>query len=110
MNEKSNNPVPETNVVPIMEAAIKTYIERSAVYGPGGFEEHGKILLALFPKGLTLQTEEDFSRWVVFNMLLTKMCRYGKHILLGGHQDSIHDLGVYSFIMEDFDARSNNRK
>jgi hypothetical protein len=104
------NPVSETNVVPIFEEAMKTYIERSKVYGPGGFEEHGKILLALFPSGLTLSTEEEFSRWVVFNNILTKVCRYAKHLNKGGHQDSIHDLGVYSFIMEDFDARSNNRK
>lgn len=104
------NPVPETNVVPLLEEAIKTYIERSKIYGPRGFEEHGQILKALFPEGLTLSTEEEFSRWVTFNMLIVKICRYAKHITKGGHKDSIHDLGVYSFIQEDFDARSNNRK
>ena len=104
------NPVPQTKVVPKMEAAIQTYIERSAIYGPGGFKEHGQVLKALFPNGLKLETEEELSRWVVFNMLLTKVCRYAKHMTSGGHQDSIHDLGVYSFILEDFDESANNGK
>lgn len=104
------NPVPATNVVPIMLKAIRTYIERSKIYGEGGFEEHGNLLFALFPKGLTLTTPEHFSRFVLFIMQTVKLCRYAKHITTGGHSDSSHDNGVYSFILEDYDARVNNGK
>lgn len=107
--EDQYNPVPETQVVPLMLKAVQTYIERSKIYGAGGFEEHGKLLKALFPDGLTLETEEHFSRFVLFIMQTVKICRYAKHITTGGHKDSVHDNGVYSFILEDYDARVNNR-
>lgn len=107
---KKKNPIPNTNVIPLMEEAIRTYIDRSKVYGEFGFEEHGEVLKAMFPDGLTLKTEEEFSRFVLFIMQTIKICRYAKHITKGGHKDSAHDTGVYSFILEDFDERSNNRK
>jgi hypothetical protein len=92
------------DVPAILEAARKTFEERGKVYGHGGFAEHGQVLRALFPDGLLLSTAEEFSRFVLFNNLLTKFCRYAHNLKAGGHRDSVHDMGVYAFILEAYDA------
>ncbi len=104
------NDVPETNVIAIFRQAMDTYMERSSVYGADGHEQHGKLLKVLFPKGITLETEEEFTRFILFIFKTAKVCRYSRNIKKGGHRDSVHDVGVYSFILEDFDERANNRK
>lgn len=91
----------------VFKAALATHLERKATYSPGqksGFEKHGEVLAALFPDGLTLKGEVEFSRFVLFTMAQIKFMRYAENLLKGGHQDSIHDLGVYSFILEAYDA------
>ena len=57
----------------------------------------------LFPNGVTLKTEGDFNRWGTMNMIVAKITRYANAFESGGHQDSIHDLGVYSFMQEELD-------
>jgi hypothetical protein len=37
--------------------------------------------------------------------MTVKLSRYAANFEKGGHQDSVHDLGVYSFLLEDFDDR-----
>lgn len=90
-----------------LREAIKTFEARDKVYGKG-FLKHGQVLKAMFPDGLTLTTETDFSRWVLFNMVLVKIMRYAENFLKGGHQDSIHDLGVYAFLLESHDEEASN--
>ena len=99
----------ELTTIDFMKKAEKTFEERSKVYGHAGFQEQGKVLEALFPSGIHIEGSEDFSRWVIFNHILTKICRYAKNMHTGGHNDSIHDLGVYSFILEAFDANLRSK-
>lgn len=82
---------------------LHTMNERQEVYGPAGFVEHGELFKAIFPKGVTLKTAADFSRFVLLVNIGTKMCRYAKNFEAGGHPDSIHDLGNYGFILEAYD-------
>lgn len=93
----------------IMQDAALTHESRAAVYGTKGYKKQGKVLNALFPNGIVLKTEDDHTRWHLFNMCLAKLCRYAENFERGGHQDSVHDQGVYSFLLEemDYDAAAN---
>lgn len=86
----------------ILERAIETFKARSAVYGKGHYD-HGRVMAALFPSGLTLRSPGDFTRFATLNMMVAKLCRYTNNWDKGGHADSVHDLGVYSFLMEEID-------
>jgi hypothetical protein len=96
--------VDETEVSKLMTAAIQTHLDRVAVYGEKGHDQLGEVLAALFPDGLTLQTPAEFSRFHVFQMIVAKVNRYANNYTGGGHADSIHDTGVYSFVLEAKDA------
>lgn len=88
-----------------LKDALATAETRSKVYGGTGKEGHrltGAAMAQLFPDGVVLKTAEDFTRFLLFSMLMTKIGRYAINIKYG-HQDSIHDLGVYAFLLEDFD-------
>ena len=93
-----------------LEEAIKTAESRETVYGKGhaGHNAHGAALAALFPEGLTLKTPEEFTRFILFALCTMKMARYAKNFTEGGHKDSAHDAGVYSFILEDYDDASKS--
>jgi hypothetical protein len=86
--------------------AIKTAEEREKVYGVEAHSGHtltGAALAELFPDGVTLKTAEDFTRFLIFSMMMTKIGRYAVNFDKGGHKDSAHDCGIYSLILEDTD-------
>ena len=85
-----------------MRAALNTFAERNAVY-KDTHTMHGAVLQAMFPDGITLKDPLDHSRYVTFNQIVGKLCRYATNFLDGGHPDSIHDVGVYAFILEAID-------
>lgn len=93
-----------------LKKAVRTARERGKVYGHDGSEVIGRAIAMLFPDGLTLKTPDDFARFSIFNMQMAKIGRYARNFSKGGHGDSAHDTGVYSFILEDLDDRVNNRK
>ena len=90
-----------------IEEALKTYKERNKTYGDN-YYKFGKVMKELFPNGLTLQGEADFNRFGVLYMIVAKVSRYANQFKSGGHQDSIHDLGVYAFIQEELDIYYKN--
>ncbi len=96
--------------VEIMQAASETFAERAKVYGEEGYRSHSKLVSSLFPEGITLKTEDEFTRFWLFNMLIVKLTRYATNYAKGGHQDSVHDLGVYAFILESFDTRMADKE
>lgn len=112
LNTELKKDAAKSGLVKKLEEAIKTAESREAVYGKGhvGHSSHGAMLSALFPNGITLTTPDDFTRFILFIMLTTKLARYAKNFDKGGHKDSAHDAGVYSFILEDYDDNANNRK
>ena len=88
----------------LMQEGAKTFAERAAAYGPT-YHVHGSIMTALFPNGVELKTKEDFNRYAILVNITTKLHRYCTNFRKGGHQDSIHDLGVYAFILEELDQK-----
>lgn len=91
-------------VVDRMADAANLFEIRSAQYGEA-YLQHGYIMAALFPDGLELKTAEDFNRFGIMNMMVSKLNRYSNNFGNLGHQDSSRDLGVYSFMLEEVDER-----
>lgn len=83
----------------LLRRAAELFEERNPVYGDS-YTRVGKLLAVLFPDGIQLTTEEDFSRYHTFQLCLMKLVRYGNQLQLGGHLDSARDLQVYAAILE----------
>lgn len=96
--KKERNHSAVTNIA----QALSTYVERNRAYG-NSYHKFGTVMAALFPNGLTLNSVEDFNRYGVFFMQISKLIRYSTDPKKG-HLDSVHDLGVYSFMLEELDA------
>jgi hypothetical protein len=92
----------------ILQAAAATFAERNKVYGDN-WTKIGSAMQALFPDGITLVTAEDHVRFYYLLSVVQKLTRYSNNFATGGHQDSIHDVVVYSAMLEDFDAGSGER-
>ena len=93
----------ESPVSKIMEEAIKTFEQRHKVYGDN-YKLAAKALEAFFPNGLPLKTVQDHERFHIFMLIIVKLSRYSIN-WSEPHQDSIHDAGIYSFMLETIDAR-----
>lgn len=91
-----------------IEAALETFKARNTSYGDS-YLRHGIVMSALFPDGIELKTQEDFNRFGVLNMQVSKLVRYTQS-WDRPHIDSSHDLGVYSFIQEELDHHYHNEK
>ena len=80
----------------------RLYQERGAVYGDD-YKRHGAVMAALFPQGVFLQTPKDFNRFALFVHIMTKVGRYSKTFVQGGHPDSLNDLAVYATMLNEID-------
>jgi hypothetical protein len=84
------------SVIDIFAKAVETFKEREEKYGDTRYPVT-KILRILYPNGISLSTEQDFLEFHIFQLVIGKIVRFA----YSGDQDSIHDAGVYSFILED---------
>lgn len=93
------------SVADMLREAAKTTEERGKVYGDSreNFDAVGRTLKGLFPNGVELNTSEEFARFSLVLLLTLKLARYTNNFAKGGHDDSVHDLGVYAFILQDND-------
>lgn len=96
MSERNHSTV--TNIA----SALSTYAQRNRQYG-NSYHKFGRVMMELFPNGVCLKTVEDFNRYGVLFMMMSKITRYSSDPHKG-HLDSVHDLGVYSFMLEELDA------
>ena len=85
----------------ILEEMAETFRERNKVYGDN-YKTVGEVMVALFPKGVTLSTEKEWNRFGIVNMIVAKMTRYAEN-WPKSHEDSVHDLGVYAFMLQSLD-------
>jgi hypothetical protein len=96
-----------TTVPEIMTEAKHTFEERGIVYGEN-YRKFGKVMAALFPAGLELKTIDQWNRFGIFAQMLSKVTRYSNNFF-EGHIDSVHDLGVYSFMLELLDREAEEK-
>lgn len=87
----------------LIRQAEHTYKERRAIYGASE-QKFAAVMAALFPDGVQLQSHQDWVRFGLLTQVISKLCRYANDPA-NGHVDSIHDMGVYSFMLEAEDRR-----
>lgn len=106
-NEKLKNRHP----IDCLEEALNTFKERNKQYGDN-YLTHGQVMTALFPKGIQLQTVEDWNRFGIVNMIVAKLTRYAQNWpnVSESTIDSVHDTGVYSFMLEALDSNKLGRE
>ena len=106
-NEKLKNRHP----IDCLEEALETFKQRNKQYGDN-YLTHGKVMTALFPNGIQLQTVEDWNRFGIVNMIVAKLTRYAQKWpdVSESTIDSVHDTGVYSFMLEALDSNKLGRE
>lgn len=86
----------------LLQKAADLFEERDKAYG-SSYKQFGRIVLAFFPDGITLKTEDDFTRWGLLNMIFSKMNRYCNNFPEDGHPDSLADMSVYPAMLAEID-------
>lgn len=91
----------EQETVPgILREAAATYEQRNPLYGDA-YKHYGSAMMAFFPQGLYINEPEDWNRFGLFSMMVSKMTRIANNITVGGHRDSSLDLSVYAAMMTE---------
>lgn len=80
----------------ILDEMADTFRLRNAVYGDN-YKMVAKLVAALFPNGVPPELVVT-DQWHLFELKLVKLSRFAISNLT--HQDSIHDDGVYSAMIE----------
>ena len=75
----------EKRVVKLLKEEIEIFKSRDEEYG-SVYKTFGVTLKAYFPDGITLLTEEDFTRFGALTTLLAKIQRYTANFKKGGSQ------------------------
>ena len=78
-----------------LTAAADIFRQRNQQYGDS-FLSFGQFAHAMFPDGLSISSPEQWNRFALFFMCMTKLHRYGGKFNAGGQADSLDDLAVYS--------------
>lgn len=89
----------------ILKEMHETFVEKAGKYGDS-YVRVGNTLTAMFPYGIHLKTADDFMRFHLFCMKISKLCRFSISGLT--HIDSIHDDAVYGAILQS--TLNNNTK
>lgn len=89
--------------------AAEIYEERKAAYGDN-YKQFGLVMKALFPKGLSASSLDDFNRLGVLIQIVSKLTRYVENFGRGGHDDSLADLSVYATMLRELDCEARSRK
>lgn len=84
----------------ILREAAATYEQRNPLYGDA-YKHYGSAMMAFFPQGLYINEPEDWNRFGLFSMMVSKMTRIANNITVGGHRDSSLDLSVYAAMMTE---------
>ena len=81
----------------ILTDALETFKEREKTYGLN-YLAIGKVMVILFPDGITLKTEDDHNKFHLFLQAQVKMTRQANTGI--NHSDSARDACVYSAMLE----------
>lgn len=90
------------NAADLLQEGAKLFKKKNIDYG-NSYYQSGKIFDVLFPDGLLLKNSVDFSKFALIGNIVTKLVRYGnlfgKDSKFESKEDSVRDLGVYSFML-----------
>lgn len=96
----------KVNAGDVLKRLSELFHTKNTGYGPT-YLSKGKLMKALFPHGLHLETEDDFNRFAIFDTVIMKLQRYAQQFLDGGHLDSSHDAIIYLAMMVEIDENRN---
>lgn len=82
----------------VLKEMLMTRRSKAAEYSGDTADKAGAIMAIIFPKGVYLSTPEEFECFSIFNQMIGKFIRFGATRM--SHVDSVHDLGVYSAMLE----------
>jgi hypothetical protein len=77
---------------------------KSKMYG-ANYGTAAKIMVVLFPDGITLKAEEDFIKFDFMHWIVAKLTRFAPNL---DHEDSIHDQAVYATMLTAWLRVQNN--
>jgi len=89
------------NTAEVLTTAAATFKQRQPIYGDNA-PRVGAALAALFPKGLTLNTADDFTRFYLYSQMVAKLGRYANNFQTP-HMDSTLDATVYAAMLHATD-------
>lgn len=95
--------MPKT-VPEMMREAADIHASRAPIYGDN-YKHAGEVMRGLFPRGLTLNSEEDWNRIHLITHIVSKLSRYCQNMAMHGtgHADSLDDLAVYAIMARECD-------
>lgn len=93
-------------VAEIMQEMAATFKERNTTYG-SNYKQVPKLVEVLFPEGVPPELIMS-DQWHLFELILVKLSRFAVSKL--SHVDSIHDMAVYSAMIEMILTREERQK
>lgn len=87
----------------LINNAMETFLNRRNTYG-NSIQKFGNVMDALFPDGLMIKNADEWARFGLLVQVVHKLTRY-TNAYDKAHQDSMHDLGVYAFLLEELDIQ-----
>ena len=85
----------------ILDEAKQVNSERHKIYG-NSLGMIGGVAAKLFPNGIELVTPEDFKRYYLLDMIVSKLARYLTDFRQP-HHDSMLDIGNFAFMLCQLD-------
>jgi hypothetical protein len=96
----------KTDAAEILALAANTFRERNAM-ARDNYKVVGRLLEALFPEGLKVESAHDWERLNILLSILGKLTRYTQSWKEGGHEASLLDIPTYAAILAMIDANKN---
>ena len=93
----------------ILKDCSNLYKDRQKIYGDN-YKIHGKVMLALFPDGIDLETVNDHNRFGILTQIVCKLLRYTENFSMKGHEDSLVDICTYTAILVELDQIINEEE
>ena len=84
----------------ILTEAAATFKQRNEQYGDN-YKNFGNVMIGIFPRGLHIETPDEWNRLWLFVQIISKATRYAANMERGGHEDSAHDLSVYAAMLQE---------
>lgn len=88
------------NPADILRDGADQFAAKDRLYG-SSYKSVGQLMAVLFPSGLTVSDAKSWNRLCILIQIVGKFHRYSANLSTGGHEDSAHDMMVYSAMLKE---------
>jgi hypothetical protein len=92
-----------------IDALISIYDQRRGTYGED-YTHIGESMIGMFPNGLNLVSERDFTRFALLCSIHGKLLRYAARFKDNGHADSLDDISIYAQLLRSVDSTPEKKE